>query len=131
MINELDILDHTILDESKKCMLMLIFDSEDLWKVDKQNDLSLIKYKRMLKDKKLEHLLYLEKKIESYVNYILNDGIVISFPNCTEHKVYSYEIRVITNFIPDDDYLSAIDKLNKYIARSTSNVIITHEKRIN
>lgn len=131
MITELNKLDHTILDENKKCMLMLIFDSKVFWRVNQPNNFNLFRYKRMLKDKEIEHLVYLKNKVENYVKYILNDGIIKSFPKCADYKNYCYEIRIVTDFIPDNNYLELINKLNTYIANSVSGVIVTYEKREN
>lgn len=88
--------------------------------MEKQSDWNVFKYKKELKNKKLE----------SYINYILSDGILKSFPDCVDYNVYSYEIRVVTNFVPDADYLGAIDNMNKYIAKliSNMNIRITQEK---
>ena len=46
MLTELNMLDHTLLDENEKTMIMLIFDVEDLWRVELPRGLEKFSYKK-------------------------------------------------------------------------------------
>lgn len=127
MVHELDKLDQALLDKNRKCMLMLIFDHDDLWKVTKPSGLKALKYNKMLKDKNLDHKLYLLKKINNYLTYIENGGILQSFPNCTDSDTYTYEIRVVTNTMPNPDFFEFIKDMNNHISKQLSFIVITHE----
>ncbi len=127
MIIQLDVLDHAILDEKNKCMIMLIIDSEDIWELPNLEGVSKLKKKKMVKDKNLEHLVCLNKKVENYIIYIQNNGIMKSFPNCDAPESYSYEIRVISNFQPSSDYLELINRINKYIKKTRNDIYISNE----
>lgn len=121
-------LDHTILDEDKKCMIMLIIDFEYLWQIDKRHGIFDFRNKKKVKEKNLEHLIYLKKKVENYITYIQNGGLTENFPECNNSEKYSYEIRIVTDFSPKPDYLDLIENMNIYIAKQWSNIKITTEK---
>lgn len=127
MLSELNMLDHTILDEEKKSMLMLIFDVENIWSVDSPRGWGKLTYSKKQNEKNLEHLLCLKKKVENYISYIQSNGITKSFPNCKETNSYSYEIRVVTNFTPAPDYFDLIAQMNKVLAKQGMNIVVTHE----
>lgn len=128
MLVELDILDHVILDEDNRCMIMLIFDVEDLWHVESPHGLEKLTYNKKFREKNTEHLLYLKKKVENYIGYIQNNGIMRSFPDCAEPSSFSYEIRVVTNFAPAFDYLDLIEQMNHVLTKQGLNILVTNEK---
>ncbi|MCH5196868.1 MAG: hypothetical protein J1F28_09135 [Oscillospiraceae bacterium] len=127
MIIDLDVIDHVILDEENKLMLMLIFDSEDYWTVEPPHGLGVLTYNKKCKDKNLEHLVYLKNKVENYIGHIQNNGIKLCFPDCAEPESYSYEIRTVTNFTPAFDYMDLIDQMNKVMSKQGLKIIITNE----
>ena len=128
MLVELDIIDHIALDEDKRCMIMLIFDVEDLWHIEAPHGLEKLTYNKKCREKNTEHLLYLKKKVENYIGYIQNDGIRRSFPDCDNPESFSYEIRVVTNFAPTLDYLDLIEQMNHVLTRQGLNIVVTNEK---
>ena len=128
MIIELDILDHAILDEDNRCMVMFVFDLENIWLIEKQNYLNHYRYNRLVKEKNNEHLIYLKRKIENYVDYVQNNGLLRSFSNCVNPELYKYEIKIITDFIPSMDYLNLIEEMNNYLTEQLLNILITTEK---
>ena len=131
VLTELNMLDHTLLDENEKTMIMLIFDVEDLWRVELPRGLEKFSYKKKCSEKNMEHLVFLKKKVENYVSYILNNGIKQSFPHCDETESFSYEIRVVTNFTPAPDYLDLIKQMNNRISIQGLSIIITTEEKRN
>ena len=127
MIIELDMLDHVILDENNKCMIMLIFDIESLWAINDDSGIFRFGYGKKIREKRLEHLIYLKKKIENYIGYISNSGLLKSFPECDNAGLYSYEIRVVTDFIPENDYIELIEKMNQSISKQSDKITIMYE----
>ena len=127
MIIDLEILDHTILIEDKECMLLLIFDSKSIWEVEKLSGLQRFKLKYKIEEKKLEHLAYLKKKIENYITYIYNNGILKSFPKCENWTKYKYEIRISSDFEFDSESLKLIDYFNFILKNKRYNITVTHE----
>ncbi len=125
MLTELDILDHVLLNNN--CMLMLVVDTEDVWKIESTGGFFNFKQKKLQQERNLEHLICLKKKIENYIGYIYNNGIKISFPDYDTSKQYIYEIHIITDFFPAPDYLELIHKMNEYIAKERNDIKITHE----
>ena len=131
MITELDKLDHTILLEEQKNILMLIFDSADIWKVEEKKGLMGLFKGNAESDMMRKHYIYLCKKIENYINYINNNGLINSFPEIKELiNEYSYEIRVVTQFQPEKWYLDTIDEFNKKLESNNKKIVITHEFKI-
>lgn len=127
MITDLDILDHTILIEDEECMLLLIFDSKLIWEVEELSGLQRFKIKYKIEEKKLEHLAYLKKKIENYITYIYNNGILNSFPKCENWKKYKYEIRISSDFEFDSESVKLIDYFNSILKDKSYNITVTHE----
>lgn len=127
MIVELDMLDHVVLDEKRQCMIMLIFDIESLWEVEDDTGIFHFQHARKVKEKRLEHLIYLKKKVENYIGYISNNGLLNSFPECNCAELYSYEIRVVTDFVPEIDYIELIEKMNRHINKQSNKIKITYE----
>ncbi len=127
MITDLDILDHTILIEDEECMLLLIFDSKSIWEVEELSGLQRFKLKYKIEEKKLEHLAYLKKKIENYIIYIYNNGILNSFPKCENWKNYKYEIRISSDFEFDSESVKLIDYFNSILKDKSYNITVTHE----
>ncbi len=131
MITDLDILDHTILIEDEKCMLLLIFDSQLIWEVEKLSGFHKLKLKHKIKEKNLEHLIYLKKKIENYINYIYNNGILKSFPECTDWTKYRYEIRISSDFKFNSEFIRLIDYFNSILKKQRYDIIVTYEHLLN
>ncbi len=127
MLTEINIIDHMVLNEDEHCMIMLIVDTEDLWKVQPAGRLFDFKYKKKVNERNFEHLVCLRKKIENYLQYIQANGIKNSFPDCVDFDKYSYKIHIITDFIPAVDYMELIDKLNVSISEQRNDIVISHE----
>ena len=131
MITELDKLDHTILLEEQKNILMLIFDSADIWKVEEKKGLMGLFKGNAESDMMRKHYIYLCKKIENYINYINNNGLINNFPEIKELiNEYSYEIRVVTQFQPEKWYLDTINEFNKRLEGNNKKIVITHELKV-
>ena len=64
MIIELDKLDHTILIEESKNILMLIIDPADIWKMEEKKGLRGLFKSNSENDMMRKHYIYLCKKIE-------------------------------------------------------------------
>jgi len=129
MIIELDKLDHTILLEESKNILMLIFDATDIWKAEsKKGPLRRLFKLNTDNNMKQKHFIYLCKKIENYINYINNNGLINNFPKIKDTiDEYSYEIRVVTQFQPEQWYFDTISEFNKKLQGSSKKIVITHE----
>ena len=128
MIIELDKLDHTILLDKQKNILMLIFDPADLWQVEEKKGLRGLFKSNTGNDIIQKHYIYLCKKIENYVNYINNNGLINNFPEIKDFiNEYSYEIRVVTQFQPEKWYLDTINEINKKLEGNSKKIVITHE----
>lgn len=128
MIIELDKLDHTILLDKQKNILMLIFDPADLWQVEEKKGLRGLFKSNTGNDMIQKHYIYLCKKIENYVNYINNNGLINNFPEIKDFiNEYSYEIRVVTQFQPEKWYLDTINEINKKLEGNSKKIVITHE----
>ncbi len=131
MIIELDILDHTILFEEQKNILMLIVDPADIWKMEEKKGLRGLFKGNVENDMMRKHFLYLCKKIENYINYINNNGLINNFPEIKDFiNEYSYEIRVVTQFQPEKWYLDTINEYNKKLEGNNKKIVITHELKI-
>lgn len=131
MIIELDILDHTMLFEEQKNILMLIVDPADIWKVEEKKGLKGLFKGNVENDMMRKHFLYLCKKIENYINYINNNGLINNFPEIKDFiNEYSYEIRVVTQFQPEKWYLDTINEYNKKLEGNNKKIVITHELKI-
>ncbi len=131
MLTELNVLDHTILDEEHHQMLMLIFDTEDVWQVKSSGGIfNKYQTKKLSNKRNAEHLICLNKKIENYLGYIQENGIQKSFPSCENPAQYSYEIHIVTDFSPAPDYLELIEKWNQYITQQRADIIISNEVRL-
>ena len=124
MIIELEKLDHAILLEEEKCILMLIFDSADIWN-EKKSKLFFDKQKQK-HETDAKHYIYLRNKVENYCNYILNEGLITNFPEIKDKiDEYKYEIRLVTDFKPEEWYIEAVKELNDNIKMNTNKNIIT------
>ncbi len=131
MIIELDILDHTILFEEQKNILMLIVDPADIWKMEEKKGLRGLFKGNVENDMMRKHFLYLCKKIENYINYINNNGLINNFPEIKDFiNEYSYEIRVVTQFEPEKWYLDTINEYNKKLEGNNKKIVITHELKV-
>lgn len=131
MITELDKLDHTILFEEQKNILMLIVDSADTWKVEEKKGLKGLFKGNAESDMMRKHFIYLCKKIENYINYINNNGLINNFPEIKDFiNEYSYEIRVVTQFEPEKWYLDTINEYNKKLEGNNKKIVITHELKV-
>lgn len=131
MITELDMLDHTILFEEQKNILMLIVDPADTWKVEEKKDLKGLFKGNVESDMMRKHFIYLCKKIENYINYINNNGLINNFPEIKDFiNEYSYEIRVVTQFEPEKWYLDTINEYNKKLEGNNKKIVITHELKV-
>ena len=125
MIIELDILDHTILFEEQKNILMLIVDPADIWKVEEKKGLKGLFKGNAENDMMRKHYIYLCKKIENYINYINNNGLINNFPEIKDFiNEYSYEIRVVTQFQPEKWYLDTINEINKKLEGNSKKIVI-------
>lgn len=128
MIIELDILDYTMLFEEQKNILMLIVDPADIWKVEGKKGLRGLFKGNAENDMMRKHFIYLCKKIENYINYINNNGLINNFPEIKDSiNEYSYEIRVVTQFQPEKWYLDTINEFNKKLEGNNKKIVITHE----
>ena len=131
MIIELDILDHTILFEEQKNILMLIIDPADIWKVEEKKGLKGLFKGNAENDMMRKHYIYLCKKIENYINYINNNGLINNFPEIKDFiNEYSYEIRVVTQFQPEKWYFDTINEFNKKLEGNKKKIVITHELKV-
>lgn len=131
MIIELDILDHTILFEEQKNILMLIVDPADIWKVEEKKGLKGLFKGNAENDMMRKHYIYLCKKIENYINYINNNGLINNFPEIKDFiNEYSYEIRVVTQFQPEKWYFDTINEFNKKLEGNKKKIVITHELKV-
>lgn len=131
MIIELDMLDHTILFEEQKNILMLIVDPADIWKVEEKKGLKGLFKGNAESDMMRKHFIYLCKKIENYINYINNNGLINNFPEIKDFiNEYSYEIRVVTQFEPEKWYLDTINEYNKKLEGNNKKIVITHELKV-
>lgn len=131
MIIELDILDHTILFEEQKNILMLIVDPADIWKVEYKKGLRGLFKGNVENDMMRKHFLYLCKKIENYINYINNNGLINNFPEIKDFiNEYSYEIRVVTQFQPEKWYFDTINEFNNKLEGNNKKIVITHELKV-
>ena len=128
MITEFDLLDHVMLDEETKTMLLLVIDLGELWKLDKKPGVLNFRAQRLQEEKNLEHLICLKNKVEAYVSYIRNTGLLRSFPGTPNPEQYDYEIRVLTDFDPEPDYLQTIRNMNYRLSQFTDKIKITTEK---
>lgn len=132
MIIELDKLDHAILIKESKNILMLIFDPADIWKVEEKEGLKRLFKQNSENDMMRKHYIYLCKKIENYINYITNNGLINNFPEIKDSiNEYSYEIRVVTQFNPEKWYLDTINEFNKKLEGNNKKIVITHELKFN
>ena len=93
-------------------IIMLIIDTHEPWDVDAPKGFFDIKQKKLAENKKLEHLVCLNKKIGNYINCIASNGISGYFPERDDLSDYNYRIQIITDFNPDKEYLDAIEKTN-------------------
>jgi hypothetical protein len=131
MIIELDKLDHTILFEEQKNILMLIVDPADIWIVEEKKGLKGLFKGNAESDMMRKHFIYLCKKIENYINYINNNGLINNFPETKDFiNEYSYEIRVVTQFEPEKWYLDTINEYNKKLEGNNKKIVITHELKV-
>lgn len=131
MIIELDILDYTMLVEEQKNILMLIVDSADIWKVEGKKGLRGLFKGNAENDMMRKHFIYLCKKIENYINYINNNGLINNFPEIKDSiNEYSYEIRVVTQFQPEKWYLDTINEFNTKLKGNNKKIVITHESKV-
>ncbi len=131
MIIELDKLDHTILFEEQKNILMLIVDPADIWKAEEKKGIKGLFKGNAESNKMREHYIYLCKKIENYINYINNNGLINNFPEIKDSiNEYSYEIRVVTQFQPEKWYLDTITEYNKRLENNSKKIVITHEVKV-
>lgn len=131
MITELDKLDHTILFEEQKNILMLIVDPADIWKVEEKKGLKGLFKGNAENDMMRKHYIYLCKKIENYINYINNNGLINNFPEIKDFiNEYSYEIRVVTQFQPEKWYFDTINEFNKKPEGNNKKIVITHELKV-
>lgn len=131
MIIELDILDHTILFEEQKNILMLIVDPADIWKMEEKKGLRGLFKGNVENDMMRKHFLYLCKKIENYINYINNNGLINNFPEIKDFiNEYSYEIRVVTQFQPEKWYFDTINEFNNKLEGNNKKIVITHELKV-
>lgn len=127
MLTELDILDHVILDEDNHRMVLIIVDTKAIWGIKNIEGMLINKWEKILKEKNLEHIICLKKKIENYIEYIYSDEINKIFPYYEWLENYSYEIRVITDFYPSFDYLELINIINQNISMQKKDIFITNE----
>lgn len=130
MLTEFDVLDHVVLDDKDHCMFMLIVDTEDIWRVSDTGGIFGIRQKRAERQRELEHLVCLKKKVENYIGYICDNGIIKSFPDCPDPERYSYDIHIITDFVPKPDYIGLIGKMNDHISKQRSDIRITNEVKM-
>lgn len=131
MITELDKLDHTILFEEQKNILMLIVDPADIWKVEEKKGLKGLFKGNAENGMMRKHFIYLCKKIENYINYINNNGLINNFPEIKDFiNEYSYEIRVVTQFQPEKWYFDTINEFNKKLEGNNKKIVITHELKV-
>ena len=130
MLIELDKIDHIVIDDNNKCIIMLIIDTHEPWDVDAPKGIFDIKQKKLAENKKLEHLVCLNKKIGNYINCIASNGISGYFPERDDLSDYNYRIQIITDFNPDKEYLDAIEKTNQFYARQTNRLTIVQETKI-
>lgn len=131
MIIELDILDYTMLVEEQKNILMLIVDPADIWKVEGKKGLRGLFKGNAENDMMRKHFIYLCKKIENYINYINNNGLINNFPEIKDSiNEYSYEIRVVTQFQPEKWYLDTINEFNTKLKGNNKKIVIAHESKV-
>lgn len=105
MINDLDKIDSAIYDKWKKTIYMAIYDTDLV---------------NVLEDEVHKH--FLSKKVENYVNYILNDGMIDYF-SLKKNKKYKYVIQVIMDFALTQDYSAFLDSVNKQVCDYTNNMV--------
>ena len=108
MVIELDKLDHTILIEEAKNIIMLIIDPADIWKVEEKKGLRGLFKPNFENDMMRKHYIYLCKKIENYINYINNDGLINNFPEIKD----------------------SINEFNKKLEGNNKKIVITHELKV-
>ena len=132
MIIELEKLDHVVLLKEEKCILMLIIDPADIWNNQSGKGLKKLFKSNLKREMDVKHHTYLCKKVENYVNYINNNGLINNFLDIRDSiDEYHYEIRIITQFEPEKWYFDTIEQLNNNTKEKINkNVIITHELNI-
>ena len=131
MITEFDMVDHMMLDEENHQVLMLIVDTQDLWRIEASGGLFNFGQKRKIEQKQLEHLVCLKKKVENYIGWIQADALKEQFPGCDSLEGYNYDIHIITDFVPDSAYMDLINKMNQYISTERNDIVLTHEQKNN
>ncbi|SKA64255.1 hypothetical protein SAMN02745111_00936 [Eubacterium uniforme] len=129
MLIELDKIDKIVIDDNNLCIIMVIIDTIEPWVVDAPKGLFDFKQKKIVEDKKLEHLVYLNKKVGNYINCIGANAVSNFFPDREDLAKYNYIIEVITNFDPDKEYLEAINKMNQFYSKQTDRIKIVQETR--
>lgn len=129
MLTEFDMVDHMVLDEENHKLIMLIVDTQELWSVALDTGLFHFGHKRKIKQKQLEHLVCLKKKVENYAGWIQADMLKDQLPDCDSLQGYDYEIHIVTDFKPEQEYLDFIKSMNQYFAARQNAIVLTHEQR--
>ena len=129
MIIDVKTVDHIFWDEKNNQATLLIIDLNEFWTIETSGGLFRKKDRKRAEEKKLEHLVCLKCKVEYYVTFIINNGIKNSFPEIDDPNLIDFDIRIISDFEPDSDYVRLIDSLNSDISSHWKNIHITNEVR--
>lgn len=130
MIVDVNTVDHVFWDEKSNKATLLIIDLNEFWTIKAKNGLLRVFDKKKADEKRIEHLVCLKCKVEYYISFIINGGIINSFPEINNPSLIDYDIRIITDFTPDTDYYRLIYSLNEDISSQLKNITLSNEVRL-
>lgn len=106
MIFDTNKIDTAYFDKWKKTITMIIYDTHESLN---ESDL-------------LEHNCMIQKKIEAYLKFIENGGMLNYF-HLNASKKYRYIIKISLNYEPVEEYLNFLKLLDSDISLRTNNMV--------